>query len=207
MTDTPDNRSLVVLLHGVGASGADLEPLGALLKAALPGTVFVSPDAPEPFDDDGSRHQWFSLTGVTASDRPQRVAAARAGFDRTVTEALDRHGFDGRLDRVALVGFSQGATMTLDAVATGRWPVAGAVAFSGRLSSPEPLAPAPLTPVLIVHGEEDGVVPVTETFHAAAVLQGLGVALQTLVLPNIGHAIAPAAAALAGTFLERVFRS
>ena len=53
-------------------------------------------------------------------------AAARGALDDLLMRQLDLYGFAHRLDRVALVGFSQGATMVFDAIASGRWPVAAA---------------------------------------------------------------------------------
>ncbi len=41
-------ESLVILLHGVGANGANLVALGEALEGFLPDAVFVSPDAPQP---------------------------------------------------------------------------------------------------------------------------------------------------------------
>ena len=199
--------SLVVLLHGVGATGSDLAPLGTVWNAALPRTVFVSPDAPEPFDGGRRLRQWFSLTDVTAENRPARVAAGRAGFDRLLEQILGRYGFADRLHRVALVGFSQGSTVALDVVASGRWPVAAVVGLSGRLATPPPLDPSTNTPVLLVHGAGDPVVPVAETFQAAATLRGLGVEVTSEVLPGVGHEIAARAAALAGAFLADVLNS
>lgn len=193
--------SLVVVLHGVGASGADLAPLGRFWAKLLPSAAFASPDAPEPFDGGGRIRQWFSLTGITAANRPERVAAARPAFDRLLAGILDEHGFADRLDRVALVGFSQGAIVALDAAMRGRWPVAAVVALSGRLASPEPLSPPDRTDVLIMHGALDPVVPVAEGDHAAAALAARGVALHYHVLPNVGHEIAPEAVRLAGGFL------
>jgi phospholipase/carboxylesterase len=192
---------LVVLLHGVGARGADLEPLGRCWRRLLPDVAFASPDAPEPFDGGGGLRQWFSLTGVTAADRPGRTLAARPGVDQLFAAILREHGFADRLDRVALVGFSQGATVALDAATSGRWPVVAAVALSGRLASPEPLRAARRTQVLVVHGAVDPVVPVAEAKYATARLAAAGVAVRRHILPGAGHEIVPEAVRLAGAFL------
>ena len=109
------NDCLVVFLHGVGASGADLARLAEPLSAFLPTAAFAAPDAPGRFDGGGPGRQWFSVAGISADNRQQRVGEARAAFDRVVSAALAERGFSGRLDRVAMFGFSQGAIMALDA--------------------------------------------------------------------------------------------
>ena len=200
---TPVPDSLVILLHGVGAFGYDLAPLGEAWRTALPRTAFAAPDAPSAFDQ-GQGRQWFSIKAVTPANRPERVAAARPAFDAVLTSIIADHGFGGRLDRVALVGFSQGAIMALDALASGRWPAPGIVGLSGRLATPAPLNPARATPLLLVHGGADPVIPPAETIQAATTLRAAGVAVESHVLPGVGHVVAPEAAGLAARFLAAV---
>jgi phospholipase/carboxylesterase len=191
--------SLVVFLHGVRADGTQLAPLGDGWRAILPNVAFAAPDA--PFAGPRGGRQWFSLDGVTRESRPERIAAARPDFDALLEGIVAAHGLTDALDRVALVGFSQGAMMALDALVSGRWPVACVVAFSGRLASPPPLAPPPGAAALLIHGEDDPAIPSQESRDAAAALQELGVRTRVEVLPGVGHKATPEGAALAGAFL------
>lgn len=184
-----DRKGLVILLHGVGSNGADLAALGEVMAPAMPGIRFASPDAPQPFDGGIMGRQWFSVAGTTAENRPARVAAARAAFDTLLAGIIAEAGLDGQLDKVVLLGFSQGSIMALDALASGRWPVAGIVVFAGRLATPAPLTPAPTTSVLLLHGADDRVMPVSEAHDAAARLSALGVSVETLVEPGLGHQV------------------
>ncbi len=201
MTEAPRD-TLAVLLHGVGSSGRDLASLADAMRAFLPRTHFAAPDAPTRFDH-GPGRQWFSVAGVSPQNRPQRIEAARADFDRILSAKIDRFGLMGRMERVALVGFSQGAIMALDAMASGRWPVAAVVAFSGRLSSPAPRAPAAGSRALLVHGEDDAVIPAEETRAAAAKLREGGVSVESQVLPGLGHTISKEGIAIAAEFLAK----
>ncbi|KPF45846.1 alpha/beta hydrolase [Rhizobium sp. AAP43] len=195
---------LVIMLHGVGSSGNDLAPLANAWKDRIPGAVFMSPNAPAP-SSFGSGYQWFSVAGVTEENRSTRIADARPSFDQVITSIIEANGFAGKLDRVAFVGFSQGTIMALDAAASGRWPVGAVVGFSGRLASPLPLQPARETPVLLVHGSADPVIPAAETTKAAATLQSLGLQVETLLLPGVPHTISAEGAAKAGDFLAETF--
>ncbi|MFB9951433.1 alpha/beta hydrolase [Rhizobium puerariae] len=198
------SKTLVILLHGVGSSGSSLAPLSSRLAALLPGAILAAPDAPEA-SGFGSGRQWFSVAGITDESRPARIAAARPGFNATLAGIIEENGLTGRLDRVALVGFSQGTIMSLDAVASGRWPVGAVVGFSGRLASPQPLTPRGSTPILLVHGTDDAVIPVQETERAAAGLSALGLPVETRFEPGLGHTISGAGASHAGAFLARIF--
>ncbi len=173
---------------------------GAGRSAALPDVSFASPNAPFHFPH-GAGWQWFSLDGITPQNRPARVAAAREAFDQTLQAILDQHQMGDRLHNVVLVGFSQGSIMALDALVSGRWPVAGLVAFSGRLSSPEPFSPALSTPVLVIHGMADGVIPVQESESAAQRLRDHGVAVDSQFEPGVGHTISAQGAQKAAAFI------
>ncbi|MBP1807277.1 alpha/beta hydrolase [Rubellimicrobium aerolatum] len=196
-----DAGPLVVLLHGVGARGRDLEPLARAIARGLPGARTACPDAPEPCDWDAGTRQWFSLTAVAEEERPARVRAARAGLDRAIGGIVAAEGMSGSLGRVALVGFSQGGTMALDAVASGRWPVAALAAIAGRWSIPAPMRPPGGTRVLLLHGEADPVVPVADAGRAAAALEGAGLAVRVATYPGVGHAIPPRGVAAVVRFL------
>lgn len=197
--------SLVIFLHGVGSRGSDLAGLGDLWKEALPDTAFAAPNAPHA-SSFGAGYQWFSVAGVTAENRPARIVEARAAFDQTISTIIAEHGFTGRLDRVALVGFSQGTIMSLDAIASGRWPVAALVGYSGRLASPEPLKPSTATKVLLIHGGADAVIPSDETIKAAASLNQNGVVTEILLIPGASHTITAEGAQRGAAFLGSVFQ-
>ncbi len=190
--------SLVILLHGVHADGDDLATLADMLRPALPGADFAAPDAPFPTP---FGFQWFSLDGATPGNRPQRVAEARAAFDAVINGIVELHGLGANLRHVALVGFPHGAIMALDALATGRWPVAGVVAFSGRVDSAPPYAPSRQTPALLVHGDADDVISWKESSFAEEALTGLGVSTRLHVLAGVDHCITPEGADLAANFL------
>lgn len=90
----------VIFLHGVGGTGASMQPLANALVLTVPAQC---PDGPEPFDM-GQDRQWFSVRGVTEENRPARIAAALPAFVR-ILEA-----FGDPRDSL-LIGFSQGAIM------------------------------------------------------------------------------------------------
>ncbi|MGO4408536.1 MULTISPECIES: alpha/beta hydrolase [unclassified Brevundimonas] len=169
----------------------------------LPGVAFAAPDGPFSFDQGGSGRQWFSVAGVTPADRAERIVAARPAFDSVLEGLIAAHGLSDRPERVALVGFSQGRIMALDAVVSGRWRVGCVVGFSGRLASPTPWLPT-TTPVLLIHGTADAVIPSAEgQAAAAAALAELGAPVETVWVEGGGHEVQAAGAAAAGRFLAK----
>lgn len=195
-------KQLIIFLHGVGSRGADLAGLGKFWHSALPGAVFSAPDAPDHFSGSGG-YQWFSLNGITEQNRPERIVAARPAFDAVIQQVCDAHGVDPQKDKLVLVGFSQGSIMALDALASGRWPLAGVVAFSGRLATEE-IAAGHGTPVLLVHGQRDPVMPWQESEQAARRLTAAGFAAKTSFETTSGHTITSAGVEQAQHFLSAI---
>jgi phospholipase/carboxylesterase len=84
-------------------------------------------------------------------------------------------------------------------------PVAGIVAFSGRLLSPETLAEETRVrpPVLLVHGDMDDVVPAQSLPQAAEALQEAGWKdVYAHVMKGTGHGIAPDGLSVALAFMR-----
>lgn len=195
-------KALVIFLHGVGSNGDDLAVLGQHWASLLPDVAFASPNAPYPFEH-AMGYQWFSLTGITPENRPARVRQARAAFDETLQQLMAQHGMADAWDKVILVGFSQGSIMALDALASGRYPLAGVVAFSGRLSFEGALTPNPQTPALLIHGKVDDVIPFSESESAVARLQAAGVTVEARYEAATGHTISSQGAMQAAAFIAQ----
>lgn len=199
-------RSCVVLLHGYGANGADLIGLADPLAEHLPDTLFIAPDAPEETMGLAGGLQWFPIPWIDGSSEEE----SRIGLDRAAEDLdafLDGVMVDEDLlpEQVVVLGFSQGTMMALHVVPRREDPVAGIVAFSGRLLEPEALEdevqsrPA----VLLIHGDEDQVVPPQSLPQAAEALQGAGwTEVFAHVMKGTGHGIAPDGLQVALAFMR-----
>ena len=202
----PDQAgALVVFLHGYGADGADLLGLADVLAPHLPGVAFVAPDAPERCIGGGFGYQWFPIPWLDGSAQE----AAEAGLHAA---AADLNGFlDARLategltpDRLILLGFSQGAMISLHVAPRRAQPVAGVVAISGRLLHPQALAGEALVkpPVLLIHGDQDPVVPFADMGKAGDALVAAGFPTYGHVMQGTGHGIAPDGLGVALQFVK-----
>jgi phospholipase/carboxylesterase len=198
-------RQLVVLLHGVGADGSDLIGLAPRWAEALPQAAFVAPDAPFPCDMAPSGRQWFSL----ADRDPQRMAQGVRGVAPVVAGFLEaelaRLGLAA--SSLALMGFSQGAMTALEVGLRSSPSPAAILAYSGALLAPESLAEelAGRPPVLLVHGEADGVVPVWASRLAETALMQAGVPVEAVYRPGLEHGIDEAGLAAGAAFLAKAF--
>jgi phospholipase/carboxylesterase len=203
-------RQLVVICHGVGANGQDLIALAPMLAAALPHAVFAAPDGPEPYDMIPHGHptegrQWFSLKDWRPMAMEAGVRAAHDRLDRYLDDTLAELGIPAT--DYALAGFSQGAMMALFTGLRRRTAPRAILAYSGMLLAPAELRDeiANRPRVLLVHGEEDEVVPAEASRVAADVLQSLDVPVELLLRRDLGHSIDPEGIAAGARLLQDAF--
>jgi phospholipase/carboxylesterase len=195
-------RQLVVLCHGLGADGHDLIDLGPHWATALPHAVFVAPDAPESCDLGPYGRQWFSVGDRSPPRRLAGASAAAAALNPFIDAELARLGLPA--DAYALMGFSQGAMTALYTGLRRQVPPRAILAFSGALIGDVP-ARNDSPPVLIVHGEDDPVVPIASSRTAEKALTAAGVAVDALYRPGLEHGIDEVGLSSASLFLQRVF--
>lgn len=197
-------RQLVILCHGLGADAFDLIDLAPAWQHACPDALFASVHAPFPHNS-GFGRQWWSV-----GDRSPAVMEAGV---RTAATYL--HGFiDAELARLALpgdawaiMGFSQGAMVSLFTGLRHAAAPRAILAFSGALIAPQTLEAelANRAPVLLVHGEADEAVPVTRSHDAEAALIAAAVPVEAHYIPNLGHGIDDTGISLGGLALQRGF--
>lgn len=192
-------RRLVILLHGIGGTGATLLPLARSWMGATGDVRVIAPDAPFPHES-GFGRQWFSLDGLEYT--PGRIRSVRQSFDEHMQRLVEEEGFADRHGDIAFLGFSQGAILALDAVATGRWQVGAVAAFAGLLPTPPVRGLEKPAPVLLVHGADDRTIPAVASVAAARDLKAAGFPATLHLLPGIGHTVTAEGADLAHRFLH-----
>ncbi len=197
--------SLVVFLHGYGANAQDLLGLADPLAPHMPDTVFVAPDAPEQCAGSPMGYQWFPIPWIDGSSEEDSAA----GMERAVGDlnayldtVMQEEGISA--DKTVLFGFSQGTMMALYVAPRRSEAVAGVVGFSGRLMSPELLEDEAVVkpPVLLVHGDQDDVVPPVSLPEAADALTAAGFEVYAHVMKGTAHGIAPDGLSVAAAFMR-----
>ncbi len=173
---------LCVLLHGFGASGTDLVPLGRMLGGP-PGLRFAFPAAPLSllgddagggfFDMADSRAWWLidieriqrRIMGGRGDDllreEPAGLTQARSQLVTALAELQRELGVPA--DQLVLGGFSQGAMLSLDVALRTELPLRGVVLWSGTLIAQEQWQARMPTrrglQILQSHGRQDQMLP------------------------------------------------
>ena len=179
-------KQLVVLCHGLGADAFDLIDLAPTWSHACPDAIFASVHAPFAHDS-GYGRQWWSVADRSPAVTEAGVRAAAPYLHGFLDAELERLG----LTEYAIMGFSQGAMISLFTGLRRAAAPRAILAFSGALIAPDSLA-AELknrAPVLLAHGDADDVVPVSRSREAERMLRAAGVPVETDYVPGLGHGI------------------
>ena len=202
-------RQLVVFLHGYGADGADLIEIGRQWRSFLPDAEFVAPHAPERCSMSPMGRQWFPLTMRDPEERWRGVLAAKPTLDAFLDAELSRLDLNER--SLALVGFSQGTMMALHTGLRRKTAPRAILGYSGVLVEPlqgsDTLSLHQQQPpaVLLVHGEEDELIPAEALMMSANALAENKVPTQWHLSAGLGHGIDNAGLVHGALFLAQSF--
>lgn len=168
---------LLLLLHGVRSNERDLFSLTPELD---PRWLIVSLRA--PLERGPAAYAWFDVQfapdGFVID--PDALRRSRDLVRAFIPGAVAAYGADPA--RVYLLGFSQGAILSLTTALSGPEPIAGVAALSGRIppeATPWAVADERTAglPVLQRHGRQDAVIGIEHAHRARAVLEHQRVAL------------------------------
>ncbi len=187
-------HKLVVFLHGYGADGKDLIDLANPFGMALPNASFISPDAPHPCAMSPQGRQWFPIEEI-----PKGAIKASLGLLDLIENEAKK--LDLTFKDVILIGFSQGAMMSMQCLLINNKQLGAVIGYSGALRQENIDAANDKilngkhkfsdTPILLVHGEQDEVVPFQSLERSKNLLNNIGFNTQTLSRQNLAHGIDP----------------
>lgn len=198
----PDKpQRLVLMFHGVGGTPEDLVPLGQVIAQHYPDTAVISIPGPE-VSDFGRGFQWFSVSGVTEENRLDRITSIMPLFVKTIQDIQTKTGCTA--EQTSLLGFSQGAIMSLESTQTVDQPLCSQIfAMSGRFAVMPHIAPQHMV-IHFIHGTNDPIMPYQYTVQAAQHLDEMGAKVTTDIIQHLGHGVNEEAVEAVIKYLEKV---
>lgn len=174
-------RAAMILVHGRGASAADIMTVGAELTHA--GFAYLAPEA--------AGHAWYPhpFTAPMESNEPHLSSAL--GVLETLVGRVSAHV---PAERVILLGFSQGACLTLEFAARHARRYGAVIGFSGGLIGPDGTPrdyPGSFagTPVFIGCSDVDPHIAKGRVVQAGEVLARMGAKVDVRLYPNMAHTV------------------
>ena len=200
-------KQIVFLLHGYGADGADLIDLSSPFSMVLPYAKFISPDAPYDCKMSPIGKEWFPIEEI-----PNGAINASNELLNLIKNECDKENL--KFENVLLIGFSQGAMMSIQSLLLSKHDFFGIIGYSGGTSQENINASRHFieknkhknssTPILLVHGEEDEIVPFSSLENAKKLLNEIGFNVKTVNRPGLGHGIDPDGISAGMEFVKKI---
>lgn len=195
---------LLLLLHGIGSNEEDLLGLADYLDER-----FFIVSARGLYTLGYGSYAWFHVQ-FTANGpviEPEEAESSRLALLGFIDEVVEAYGLDP--ERVYLMGFSQGAIMSMSLALTEPEKLAGVVAMSGRtllevlpkIAPPEKFQELP---IFVVHGTADQVLPINYGRDTRDILSKLPVDFIYREYPMAHHVSAESLADVAEWLKDRL---
>ena len=178
----PNPQVAVIWMHGLGADGNDFVPLvDELDLTGLPGIRFIFPHAktmPVTINNGYVMRAWYDIIGTDIARREDEAGLRASQVEIEALIAREKaRGIPA--ERIILAGFSQGCAMTLQTGLRHDEKLAGLLCLSGYVPladkiSNERSEASLKTPIFLVHGTHDGVIPVARAHQSRDLLKALG---------------------------------
>ncbi|RJF98121.1 alpha/beta hydrolase [Noviherbaspirillum saxi] len=208
---TPDPSVSVIWLHGLGADGNDFVPIVRELDlTGCPGIRFVFPHAPTmpvTINNGYVMRAWYDILGTDLTRREDEAGLRKS---QTMVETLiaqeKARGIPA--NRIILAGFSQGCAMTLQTGLRHQEKLGGLLCLSGYLPlhavvPDERHSANHDTPIFLVHGRSDPIIPLSRAEQSRDILEALGYQVEwhSYAMP---HSVCPEEVDDISTWLKRV---
>ena len=182
-------KRAVILLHGYGGDGKDISMLTLNWKRHMPNTVFICPNGHEPCAINPSGFQWFDLTKEDTNYIIEQSLISENKIKQFIDEV--KQEFNLTNSQICLSGFSQGCMMSLNVGLTVEEKFLCIVGFSGKIIDQNDLKERikNTTNTLLIHGDNDQIVPSIHLLEAKDFLIRNSVPIQTLMIKNCDHHI------------------
>ena len=178
-----DARLVAIMIHGRGASAENILQLAREFHAA--DIAYLAPQAA------GSTWYPYSFLSPIEQNEPGISSGLRV-IERLIDD-ITRQGIQP--ERIVLMGFSQGACLSLEFAARHPRQYAAVVGFSGGVIGP-PGTPRDYagtfdrTPVFLGCSDVDPHIPLERVHETAAVFRRMGASVDERIYPGMGHTVA-----------------
>jgi len=202
----PENNNIknaVILLHGYGGDGNDISAVTLNWKRFLPETIFLCPDGHEACPINPNGFQWFDLEKDNSSYILEQTIKAEKKLNLFISEIKSEFKLNN--SEICISGFSQGCMMSINLGLTAEDNFNCIVGFSGKIIDKENISKRikSKTKMLLIHGDQDVVVPPNSLLEAKDFLIRHKINVETKMIVNCGHHIPIEASSLALNYIKK----
>ena len=196
-------RQVIVLCHGYGGDGKNISTLAINWQRFLPDAIFLCPNAPEVCTDNPQGYQWFDM----ASEKEETMFEKSLAAEEKLNTFLDQviNNFQLESSNLALVGFSQGCMMSIQAGLKRKEQINCIIGYSGKVINQKHLLENinSKPKIFLMHGANDTIVSPTHLLEAKEYLKKCGLKIKTKIFKNCEHNISVEGTSLGLAFLKK----
>jgi predicted esterase len=172
----------MVMVHGRGGTADNILALSDELAVA--GFAYLAPQA--------ARNTWYPFSFLSPIEQNEPGISSGLSAIADVLATIQRAGIPA--ERTMLLGFSQGACLSLEFTARAARRYGGVAGLSGGLIGPDGTprdytGSLAGTPIFLGCSDVDPHIPAPRVVETAAVLRRLGADVDARLYPGMGHAI------------------
>ena len=202
----PENNNIknaVILLHGYGGDGNDISTITLNWKRFLPETIFFCPNGHEACPINPNGFQWFDLEKNNQSYILEETIKSEKKLNFFINEIKSEFNLNN--SEICLSGFSQGCMMSINLGLTAEENFNCIVGFSGKIIDKENISKRikSKTKMLLIHGDQDAVVPPNSLLEAKDFLIRNKINVETKMIVNCGHHIPIEASSYALNYIKK----
>jgi predicted esterase len=175
-------RLVMILSHGRGSSADDI--LGLAQQFGVDEVTYLAPQA--------AGHTWYPFSFLAPIEKNEPYLTSALAVLDSLVQQIGNEGVSP--DRIGLLGFSQGACLSLEFAARHAQRYAAVVGLSGGLIGP-PGTPRDYrgvfagTPVFLGCSDIDPHIPLERVHETADVFRRMGANVDDRIYPRMGHTV------------------
>jgi len=196
-------KQAIILCHGYGGDGKDIGMLAIHWRRFLPDAVFLCPDAPEVCSINPQGFQWFDLSSEKEDIILEKSLVAEEKLTLFLDQVMETLQLEAK--NLALVGFSQGCMISIQAGLKNKKKINCIIGYSGKVINKEHLSNNinAKPKVFLMHGDNDIIVPPTHLLESKEYLVNHGIKVKTKIFKDCEHKIPVEGTSLGLDFLKK----
>lgn len=185
----------MILLHGRGADARGIMDLSSYLD--VKDFALLAPQA--------TNYTWYPYSFMAPQQANQPWLDSAIATVHGLIDELMEHGL--KSEQIYLLGFSQGACLTLESAARKARRYGAVIAFTGgligeQIDTTKYAGSFDGTPILICSGDPDPHVPVSRVKESTRILTSLGAKISEHIFPGMPHTVTQEEIELANTLIN-----